>query len=274
MLGSVLVSRTVPTVEFRWMIESGQIVKKLREDRFLNTGDIERLSRAISDRKANSQYYIAHATLKEIEDLGHIPGIHKIESLAIIFKIPLVKMLLAFGIDVRETEQLTFAAPQKETTLEPPELFETDLPFRLNFDNRINPHETNLLPGKPEEWGVAPSTLLRRLQPQRFTYALVGVDDDSMYDIIPAGSLIEIDREQNTIQEAFWRTMRERPIYLIWHDDGYSCGYCQQDRSELLLIPHPASQKTVRRLKARESTIIGRVVHVWCSLQLPPFEPI
>lgn len=182
------------------MTESGQIIKKLREDRFLNTGDIERLSRAIGDRKGNTQYFIGHAALKEIEEMGHVPGVHKIESLAIIFKIPLVKMLLAFGIDVRETEQSIVASAQKETTLEPPELIETDLSFRLNFDNRVNPRETNLLLGKPEDWGIAPAALVKRLQPQRFTYALVGLDDDSMGDIIPPGSLIEIDREQHVIQ--------------------------------------------------------------------------
>lgn len=254
-------------------MESGNIIKKLRADRFLNTGDIERQSREIADRKANSNYYIGHATLKEIEDQDHIPGIHKIESLSFIFKIPITKMLLLFGIDVRDTEQLTLAAPQKRTTLEPPELIETDLPFRLTFDNRVDPRGTNLLHGRPQEWGIAPAALLKRLKPQRFTYALVGLEDDSMYDIIPPGSLIEIDRQQSTIQESFWRTMRERPIYLIWHDEGYSCGFCQQDRGELLLIPHPASRKSIRHLKGRETTVIGRVVHVWCSLQLPPLEP-
>jgi hypothetical protein len=254
------------------MIESGQVINKLREERFLKTSDIERLSRSIADHKENDDYYIAHATLLEIE-AGSVPKIYKIDCLAIIFKIPLTQMLMVFGIDSRKTEQLTVASPQKETALEPTDLIETDVSFRLNFDNRLNPRETNLLPGKPEEWGIAPTALVKRLQPQRFTYALVGIDDDSMGDIIPPGSLIEIDRNQNVIQESFWRTLRERPIYLVWHDDGYSCGWCQQDRSELLLVTHPVSTRPIRRLKAREATVIGRIVHAWCSLQSPPLSP-
>jgi hypothetical protein len=50
-------------------------------------------------------------------------------------------------------------------------LTETNVSFRLNFDNRFNPNETNLLPGKPEKWGLAPAALVKRLQPKRFAYA-------------------------------------------------------------------------------------------------------
>jgi len=255
------------------MSDSGQIIKNLREERLLKLSDIERLSRSIADAKGNDQYYISHATLLEIE-AGSIPGIYKIDSLAILLKIPLIQLLMVFGIDVRETQQSAIAAPARETTLEPTGLMETDVSFRLNFDNRVDPRETNLLPGKPEEWGIAPAALVKRLQPRRFTYAVVGLDDDSMGDIISPGSLIEVDREQNVIQEFFWRTLRERPIYLLWHDDGYSHGWCQQDRNELLLIPHPVSKRSIRRFKLREAAIIGRIVHAWCSLQsAPPLSP-
>jgi hypothetical protein len=253
------------------MSESGQLIKKLREDRFLKSRDVERQSRAIADRKGNDDYYIGHATLSDVEN-GTIPGIYKIECLAIIFKIPLTQMLRVFGIDSRDTEQPAQTVPTRETALEPVDLTEADASFRLNFDNRFNPRETDLLKGKPEEWGIAPVALLRRLQPQRFTYALVGLDDDSMADIIPPGSLIEVDRSQATIQPSSWRTLRERPIYLLWHDDGYSSVWCQQERHEILLIPHPASNRPVRRLTIREATIIGRIVHAWCSLQLPPVQ--
>lgn len=247
------------------MMDSGQIIRKLRDERFLKLSDIERLSRSIADSKGNDQYYIAHATQLEIE-AGSVPSIYKLDSLAMIFKIPLPQILTVFGINVRESEEQTLAP--KETTLQPTDLIERDVSFRLNFDNRLDPRETNLLLGKPEELGILPTALTRRLQPGRFTYAIVGLEDDSMGELIPPGSLIEVDKEQNTVPGPVWRTLRERPIFLVWHDDGYGFGWCQQSGGELLLIPHPASKRLVRRLKPRD--IIGRVVHAWCSLQAPP----
>jgi len=253
------------------MNESGQLIRRLREERFLKSRDVERQSRVIADRKANEDYYIGHATLFDIEN-GSTPGIYKIECLALIFKMPLTQMLAVFGIDSRDTEQPVLPHPPSETALDPVDLTESDVSFRLNFDNRVDPRETDLLKGRPEEWGIAPAAILKRLQPQRFTYAVIGLADDSMADIIPPGSLIEIDRNQAAVEPSAWRTLRERPIYLVWHDQGYSCVWCQQDKHEILLIPHPASNKPIRRLRVREATIIGRVVHAWCSLQLPPFQ--
>src|SRR3954453_2709312 len=108
------------------MTESGQLIKKLREDRFLKSRDVERQSRAIADRKVNEDYYIGHATLFDVEN-GTIPGIYKMESLAIIFKIPLTQMLTVFGIDYRDTEHPLLAPPPKETALDPLDLTETDV---------------------------------------------------------------------------------------------------------------------------------------------------
>src|SRR5215470_3769366 len=119
------------------MIDSGQIIRRLREERFLKLSDVERVSRLTADSKGNDQYYISHATLLEIE-AGSVPGIYKIDSLAITFKIPLIQMLMVFGIDARETEQWMIGAAPKETVMEPTDLIERDVSFRLNFDNRVD----------------------------------------------------------------------------------------------------------------------------------------
>jgi hypothetical protein len=59
----------------------------------------------------------SNATMLEVE-AGSIPGIYKIDSLAITFKLPLTQMLVVFGIDVRKTEQSMIAADPRETTLQ------------------------------------------------------------------------------------------------------------------------------------------------------------
>ena len=50
------------------MNESGQLIRRLREERFLKSRDVERQSRIIADRKGNEDYYIGHATLFDIEN--------------------------------------------------------------------------------------------------------------------------------------------------------------------------------------------------------------
>ena len=67
-----------------------------------------------------------------------------------------------------------------------------------------------------------------------------------------------------------WKTLRERPIYFVWHQQGYSCCWCQQEATELMLLPHPASRQPIRRFRMpRDASIIGRVVNAWS-----PFQPV
>ena len=98
----------------------------------------------------------------------------------------------------------------------------------------------------------------------RYQYALIGTEDDSMGDLVPPGSLVEIDRRQTSTAGFAWKTLHERPVYVISHAQGHSCGWCQQDGPELTLLPHPLSKMTVRRFTFPvEAEIIGRVVSVW-----------
>src|SRR5262249_53027706 len=140
----------------------------------------------------------------------------------------------------------------------------------LKFSSQEDLRHTRLLPGEPEQWSILPNALINRSEPERFVYAVIGTEDDSMGDIIPPGSLVEIDKQQHQVEEFGWRTLRERPIYVIWHDRGYSCCWCQQDNSNhVLLLPHPTSKQGASRHKIGGSgaTIIGRVVHGWIPFQ-------
>jgi hypothetical protein len=87
-----------------------------------------------------------------------------------------------------------------------------------------------------------------------------------MGELIPPGSLVEVDTQQNVAQTFAWRAMRERPIYLVWHAHGYTCCWCQQERGELVMLPHPSSNQPVRHVKTpRDATIVGRIVAAWMS---------
>jgi len=105
--------------------------------------------------------------------------------------------------------------------------------------------------------------------------AVVGLKDDTMGELIPPGSLVEVDVMQNAVQVFDWKTIRERPVYLVWHTDGHSCCWCQLEGKELTLLPYPLSRQSVRRFKVpREASVIGRVINAWLPFeQLPNGGP-
>lgn len=247
-------------------MEPARLIKKLREERFTKASEIERVSRSIAEDKHNPDFCISHGTLADIEN-GSIPSIYKIFSLAVCLKLPYEQLLLVFGVDPQEVGR--YEAPgAAKTDLEPVDLREPGFRFQLHFDNRLNFKETNLLGPSPEQLGLLPASLRKRLNPQQFRYALVGLEDDNMGDLIPPGSLVEIDKEQNEIEVFAWRTMRERPVYFVWHERGYSCCWCQLTGNELMLLPHPASRQPVLHYRMpREASVIGRVVHAWLAFE-------
>lgn len=246
-------------------MDPAKLIKKLREERAIKASDIERISRSIADEKGNPEYYIAHGTLAGIES-GSLPSIYKIFSLSVCLALPYEQLLLVFGVDQQEVSNYGGKPEEEKTHLEPVDLREPGLRFQLHFDRRVNVKQTNLLEPNPEHWGQMSSSLRKRLDPLRFRYALIGLEDDSMGELIPPGSLVEIDKEQNAVEVFNWRTLRERPVYLIWHERGYSCCWCQLDGDELTLLPHPSSRQRVQRYKVpRDANIIGRVVHAWLS---------
>jgi hypothetical protein len=251
-------------------VDSGKWIRGWREERFVKTSDVERISRSIADLKGDADFYVSHSTLADVET-GSVPSIHKLFSLAACLKVSLEEFLLVFGIDAGELRQ--FAGPGQLGLRGPSAIEgrEPDFRFQLNCDASLNSHETRLLGLNPQELAALPPALRNRLDPKRYRYAVVGLKDDTMGDLVPPGSLVEVDVIQNAVQVFDWRTMRERPVYLVRHADGHSCCWCQLEGKELTLLPYPLSRQPVRRFKVpREASVIGRVINAWLPLdQLP-----
>jgi transcriptional regulator with XRE-family HTH domain len=61
-------------------MEPGEWIRALREERQIKPSDVERVARAIAEAKGNSDFFVSHSTLADIE-AGSIPSIHKMFSL-------------------------------------------------------------------------------------------------------------------------------------------------------------------------------------------------
>jgi transcriptional regulator with XRE-family HTH domain len=244
-------------------MDSGRWIRELRDERFVKSSDIERFSRSIADVKGNADFYVSDSTLADVET-GSVPSIHKLFTLAACLKVSLEELLLVFGIDANEVGQF---AGQGESDLPGPTAIEgreSGFRFQLNFNSSFISHETSLLKLNPQKLAALSPALRKRLDPIRYRYAVVGLNDDTMGDLIPPGSLVEVDVMQNAVQVFHWRGMRERPVYLIWHTYGHSCCWCQLGGKELTLLPYPLSRRPVRRFKVpQEASVIGRVINAW-----------
>jgi hypothetical protein len=161
----------------------------------------------------------------------------------------LEELLLAFGIDVNELKQY---ASQSESSLAKGSQLEVREPsfrFQFNSDTGFENQEACLLRMNAKDVvGLFPPPLHKYLDPKRYRYAVIGTKDDTMGDLIPSRSLVDIDVMQNAVQMSGWTSVRERPIYLVWHNHGHSCCWCQVQGNELTLLPYPLSHQPVRYL--------------------------
>jgi hypothetical protein len=246
------------------MATAGVWLQERREELHLTRSAVERLTAEIAKQNVNGHYRIRRRRLAEIEQGKTVPDIFEADSLGRCYKIAYRAVLHAFGIkngDVHDAtancvregcpEENTFAFDNRERR------------FGLSFHSQVTFEETRLLTETAEELGI-PSAVLPQADGSRYRVGVIGLSDQTMGELVPAGSLVVVDVEQRTVEMSGWESVRKRPIYFVWHDNGYSCCWCCQDADSLLLVPYPTSGQPVITLKTRRgATIIGRVIHVW-----------
>jgi hypothetical protein len=243
------------------MTNPGDWLRGLRAELHLTRIAVERLTTNLANETGNKAYRIRRGRLTDIEERGSVPNIFEVKSLSDCYKVAYNAVLEAFGLVDSQTLPRE-SAPSGEGP-KPLSFPGADRPFSLTFQSNIRFDMTRLVTESPEELGV-PAVVRQRLDAGQYRLGIIGLADDTMDDLVPGGSVVVIDKSHNAVEMREWKTIQERPIYFVWHEQGYSCSWCNVVRDTLFIIPYPTSQQPIMIFKMpRAATIIGRIVHIW-----------
>ena len=244
---------------------AGERLKELRARLGLTTRDVEAKSQQIADEKHNREYYLSHAWLTDIENGKFTPSIYKLYTLSAIYHRGFVELLSYFGLRIGDLsrDRATIGIPKTHLldTGADVEIEKVTLP--VEFKPEFQLERTNLLARVVEKWDEIPVGLLQHLDLRKSMYGYIGLEDYTLYPLVRPGSLVQIDASQRKISAERWKTEFDRPIYFVELRNGYVCSWCQVDRGQLIIIPHPHSRQDVRRFDyPSQAEIVGRVTGV------------
>jgi hypothetical protein len=239
--------------------------------------DVETSSARIADKYRNEEYSVPPSRLSDIETKGLLPSIHRLYTFSVIYRRDLRELLSWYGIDVSNTAaDLGLVAPPKSHLSGALDgLATVQVPLRM--DPAFDESRTMNLGRMVEQWGAVPLAYLAQFANSDFTYGYIGLEDLTMYPILPPGSFIQVDESRSKVVEGAWRSEYERPVYFVETRDGHTCCWCSMRKDEIVLQPHPLSPVAIRILRhPQEAEVIGQVVGVamklteWHALEPSP----
>ena len=246
----------------------GKRLRVLREQLGLTVRDVEAASGRLAAKRGNSAHAIPLSRLSDIENKGVVPSIYRIYSLAITYRRDIREILDWYGMNLDEmAEDLAVA------TLPNTHCIETlkatgNVKIPVLDDAAFDPARTQNLGRIIQQWGVVPFAFLSQFASVRYTYAYIGTEDLTMSPLLPPGSFIQIDESRDKILEGTWKSEADRPIYFLETRNGYKCGWCRLQDSQLILQPHPLSPEPVRIYRhPQEAEVVGEIVGVAMQLR-------
>ena len=245
--------------------DAGKRLKALRESLGLSTRDVEEKSKLIAEDRHNAEFYISHAWVADIENGGFTPSIHKFYTFSAVYGRSYIEIVSLFGLSMSDLKRYHASLGVPKThLLESGSNLETEkVSLPVQFKPEFQLEKTSLLARVVEKWEEIPVGLLQHLDLRKSMYGYIGLEDYTLFPLIRPGSLVEIDANQRKISTEKWNTEFDRPIYFVELRNGYVCSWCQMDRGQLIVIPHPHSHQDVRRFDhPTQAEIIGRVTGV------------
>jgi transcriptional regulator with XRE-family HTH domain len=226
---------------------ASQELKSLRKRRNITVREVEQASRRIADVKGDRRFCVSNGWLAQLENGDSEPSIWKLFSLSVIYHADLLNLLSLYNIDVNDKEKYELVADPQLTQLTCQKGAESEM---FEICASIDRLSTTLKASQPGDDC-----------PRHILYAHLGLTEFTMYPMIRPGALLKIDTNQNKLATNAWRGEYERPVYFIELRGGYTCGWCELQGNQLLIIPHHSSPASVRRFTyPREAEIVGRVV--------------
>lgn len=244
---------------------AGEKLKQLRLHLGLTTRDVEERSQQIADEKHNREYHLSHAWVTDLENGEFTPSIYKFFTLSAVYHRSFTELLSYFGLQIGDLSHYRTAIGIPRTHLLGGEadLEGGKVSLPVSFKPEFQLEKTSLLARVVEKWDEIPVGFLQHLDLRRSVYGYIGLEDYTLFPLIRPGSLVQIDASQQKINAEKWVTEFDRPIYFVELRSGYVCSWCQVDRGQLIVIPHPQSRQDVRRFDyPSQAEIVGRVTGV------------
>jgi RNA polymerase sigma factor (sigma-70 family) len=184
-------------------------------------------------------------------------------NLSAIYQRRITELLSYFGLQIGDLSRYrsSIGVPKTHLLDSGADIDKVSLPVRFKPEFRLE--KTNLLARIVEKWDEIPVGFLQHLDLRKSVYGYVGLEDYTLFPLIRPGSLVQIDASQRKISAEKWKTEFDRPIYFVELRNGYVCSWCQVDRGQLIVIPHPHSHQDIRRFDyPSQAEIVGRVTGV------------
>ncbi|MEQ1354544.1 MAG: helix-turn-helix transcriptional regulator [Candidatus Acidiferrum sp.] len=240
-------------------------LKGIRDRLGITTRDVAEFSHKIAEAEGNPEYQISNAWLTQVENSDSVPSIYKLYSLSSIYRMKFTDLLRIYGVELQNLNRHQLAEPLPNTHLTTLEVYDAErtVTFPVRFDRSFDIDNTSLVSRIVELWGEVPIALIQHLDIRHSQYGYIGLQDFTLYPLLRPGSFVQIDSRVRKVQPQRWRTEFDRAIYFIELRDGYACSWCELQDGHLLLLPHPLSPCSVRRLVYQtEAEIIGQVTGV------------
>lgn len=244
---------------------AGEKLRAFRERLGLTTRDVEAKSQEIAQDRHNREYYLSHAWVTDIENGKFKPSIYKIYSLSAIYHVGYTEVLSCFGLPISELGRYraSIGVPRTHLLGGATDLAGESVSLPVRFKPEFQLEKTNLLARVVEKWDQIPIGFLQHLDLHESVYGYIGLEDFTLYPLIRPGSLVQIDPSERKISTGKWNTEFNRPIYFVELRIGYVCSWCQVDRGQLIVIPHPQSRQNIRQFDyPSQAEIVGRVTGV------------
>jgi transcriptional regulator with XRE-family HTH domain len=212
-------------------MQPGLRLRQAREKLGLTYRDVERASYELAAVRGRPDFILHISRLADIESHGVVPGLHKLYTLAALYH------------------------------LSPVEIFRWyDAPLEDCFHDgaSFDPRRTELLSRMVEKWGHFEGVLTNGHN--HHTYGYIGISDRRMVPILRPGSIVLVDTSKNNVEDGYWTTEHDRPMYFVDVRAGYRCGWFHQDGGRLVMHPHPLSHCPPEAWRTpEEAEIVGQL---------------
>jgi len=244
-------------------MDAGLRLRQARERLGLTYRDVERASYELAARRGRPDFILHISRLADIENRAVVPSLHKLYTLAAIYRLNPTDIFRWYGIPIEECFQdgVTVPTPATHVMAAP-----TSLRVPMRFDPGFDPQRTELLSRMVESWGSLEG-LLTNGHPHQL-YGYIGLGDMRMMPLLRPGSIVLVDTLRQKIEDGYWRTEHDRPMYFVEVRRGYRCGWFSHDGQRLVMQPHPLSNCFPETWQTpSEAVIVGQVTGIVSRLQ-------